>query len=205
MKQLLLKAAVATAALFVFVSSCLAYTYFLTENLYAPNLSNWTVAGTIAPAWYNTGNYGGIGDGSQGTMLSNYALSSDVSVTVRGTANTFYLYLDYSSFWLGSSQVQTYYGVNIAGNGGTIGLYKQYINSYQNPTFVYLTGTGASFGDNSIVRVVTRPDGAISGATDVIIYVNNALVMWYQDSPRTLARAGKLSWPLTALVTAATC
>ena len=183
MKQLLLKAAVATAALFVFVSSCLAYTYFLTENLYTPNLSNWTVAGTIAPAWYNTGNYGGIGDGSQGTMLSNYALSSDVSVTVRGTANTFYLYLDYSSFWLGSSQVQTYYGVNIAGNGGTIGLYKQYINSYQNPTFVYLTGTGASFGDNSIVRVVTRPDGAISGATDVIIYVNNALVMWYQDSP----------------------
>ena len=46
MKRLALRVAVATAALCIFVSSCLAYTYFLTENLYTPNWSNWTVTGT---------------------------------------------------------------------------------------------------------------------------------------------------------------
>ncbi len=182
MKTLAFRGAVAGAALSIFVSSCLAYTYFLTENLYTPNWSNWTVTGTMTPEWYNAGSYGGIGDGSQGTMLSNYASSSDVSVVVRGTANTFYLYLDYSSFFLGSSQVQTYYYVDIAGNGSGIELYKQYINSYQTPTFVYLTGTTLSFGDNSVVRVVTRPDASVSGATDIIVYVNNSMAMWYQDA-----------------------
>ena len=103
-------------------------------------------------------------------------------MTVRGTSNNFYLYLDYSSFLIGSSQVQTYYWINVAGNGNTIEVYKQYLNSSDSPTLVYLTGTTSTFGDNSVVRVVTRPDASLSGATDVIVYVNNSMAMWYQDA-----------------------
>ncbi len=180
MRRLVFKAVVLSGAFAVFVSSCLAYTYFLTENLHTPNWSNWTVTGTMTPEWYAAGNYGGIGDGSQGAMLSNYQSCNDVSVTVRGTSNSFSLYLAYNPF---SSQVATYYWVNIVSNGSAIQLYKQYLDSHLNPQVVSLTGTAFNFGDNSIVRAVTRPDGAIQSATDVIIYVNNAEVVWYQDSP----------------------
>ncbi len=136
MKRILL---VGCCFLFVFAAIASAYTYTVTENLYTPNWANWTVTGTLAPSFYSPGGYGGIGDGSSGTMLSN-ATASEAKVIVRGTSNSFAIRLadlTQSGYWDGFNfvfqPVETYYHVNISNNGSSIQLYKNWIQNLSAP------------------------------------------------------------------------
>lgn len=186
MKRLLPLIALAAWAPFGFGQ----YSYFLSQNLYTPTWADWTVNGTMTPYWFTSGSYGGMGQGSNGTMQSTGQISGgEVEMTIRqdpsnpggefvavlGAAPDAGIENDYA------------YTVFVAPRQGTgasqIYLYGTGWNYNYSPPQIqnnYMAQTTATISDGAVVRSIVRPD-ATSG-TDIIVYVNNVLVLWYRDS-----------------------
>ena len=192
MKRVL--AGLAAFLLFVSVASA-AYTYFLTENLYTPNWSNWNVYGTMTPTWFASGGYGGITGNSNngGYMIDNNTnvFGGEVRMTIRydGSGGVFSSYLlailDSQSGNEDYYQIQINVGGSNYGGNSTVGLYKAWTapNDYGQEVWqTAFLGWSNSFSaeDGMVMRSVVRTDAA--GGYDIIVYINNVLVDWYHDT-----------------------
>jgi hypothetical protein len=166
------------AILFTAAVSLRAFTYSYTENLAAPNWSNWTVTGSLSSVYYTPGGYGGLTGGfaSAMTYSREFYGGGVVSMTLRiaypNNPDTFSAYLGASP---GAPFGSNYYQVSVSA-GGAVNVYQFYQENQ-----ITLGGVwGLSIPDNSVVQVVGVPNPAGGGqqGSDVIgVYVNNVLVL----------------------------
>jgi hypothetical protein len=183
----------------VLVSNGLAsYTYFITENLYTPNWSNWSVWSwlytnpTMTPYWYAPGGYGGIGQNPSTAMTNGTAPTGEVRLTIRATnyvdpdtGNTYgpsgQFYADFGAGtnFSGASCAGLQVLVSINGYSAWIQIYGLSSINYQYsppyPSYALLAGTTVSVTDGMQVR-------AVQNGTRTLVYVNNTLVLSYSGS-----------------------
>jgi RHS repeat-associated protein len=189
---------VCSALLLVVSIASASYTYFITENLAAPNWSNWTVTGTMTPVTYTQGGYSGIGPGSfaspSGTMVSNTSSSfGEVRMTIRtdpsnANASSFSAMFEAgTSYSTGETCAGYYLTVSMSGNAGyaSVGvagataLVLDPTNSFYIHQYSTLAQTSTYIADGAVVRAVVHGDYPVG--TQIFVYINNSLVLSYID------------------------
>jgi hypothetical protein len=178
-------AMVALSAAFLLFSSVAfaGYSYFDSENLYTPNWSDWYQNGTFAPYWYSPGGYGGLGQGSGGSMISrNEPYGGEVRLTIRVDPS----YPDAAFMaYLGSDTgtASNLYSLEVY-TAGQLNLTKLVSGSYTSLAVV----TVSNIADGSTLRAILHPVSSTSNI--IIVYINNSLALWFNDTTNLVPLAG---------------